>query len=44
MVATCNHVDVLVLEDVKCVVTFRHTGIVQAVSFNTVSCVDQEEI
>ena len=42
MVATGDHIDLLVLENVKGVFAFRFTGIVKTVALDTVSRVDQQ--
>jgi hypothetical protein len=42
VVATGDHVDVLVLEDVKGVFAFGLARIVEAITLDAISCVDQK--
>ena len=44
MVATGDHVDVLMLEDVEGVFAFGLTPIIETVALDTISSVDQEKI
>jgi len=44
VVATRDHVDVLVLEDIKSVFALGLAGIVEAIAFDAISRVDQEQV